>query len=80
MSVDLRGRSFLKLLDYTPSELHHLIDLAASLKAAKAGPNDRLTKLSDWRDTAIMTLAKKEEDRFVLGEQLNLFHKKNADA
>jgi len=37
MSVDLRGRSFLKLLDYTPSELHYLIDLAASLKAAKAG-------------------------------------------
>jgi len=36
MSVDLLGRSFLKLLDYTPSELRYLIELAASLKAAKA--------------------------------------------
>ena len=48
MSVDLRGRSFLKLLDYTPSELHHLIDLAASLKAAKAdGTEVRRVELNE---------------------------------
>ena len=36
MSVDLLGRSFLKLLDYSPSELAYLIELATSLKAAKS--------------------------------------------
>lgn len=36
MSVDLHGRSFLKLLDFETEELVYLIDLAASLKAAKA--------------------------------------------
>jgi ornithine carbamoyltransferase len=35
MSVDLRGRSFLKLLDFTPEEAMHLLDLAASLKEEK---------------------------------------------
>jgi ornithine carbamoyltransferase len=35
MSVDLRGRSFLKLLDFTPEEAVHFIDLADELKAAK---------------------------------------------
>jgi ornithine carbamoyltransferase len=35
MSVDLRGRSFLKLLDFTPEEAIHFIDLADELKAAK---------------------------------------------
>ena len=33
--VSLRGRTFLKLLDYTPDEIRHLLDLAAELKAAK---------------------------------------------
>lgn len=36
MSVDLHGRSFLKLLDFTPGELDHLIELSAALKTAKA--------------------------------------------
>jgi ornithine carbamoyltransferase len=35
MAVDLRQRSFLKELDFTPEEFRHLIDLAARLKAAK---------------------------------------------
>lgn len=35
MTVDLRGRHFLKLLDFTPEEAHDLLDLAAELKAAK---------------------------------------------
>jgi ornithine carbamoyltransferase len=41
MSVDLRGRHFLKLLDFTPAELHHLVDLAAALKAEKAAGREQ---------------------------------------
>ncbi|RPI20757.1 MAG: ornithine carbamoyltransferase [Actinobacteria bacterium] len=37
MSVELRGRSFLKELDFTPEELLYLLQLAAELKAAKYG-------------------------------------------
>ena len=33
--VDLRGRDFLKLLDYTPEEINHLLDVAATLKKQK---------------------------------------------
>lgn len=33
--IDLKGRVFLKLLDYTPEEILYLIDLAAELKAKK---------------------------------------------
>lgn len=33
--VDLKGRHFLKLLDYTPEEITYLIDLAAELKDKK---------------------------------------------
>jgi ornithine carbamoyltransferase len=33
---DLRGRHFLTLLDFTPVEVRHLLDLAADLKAEKA--------------------------------------------
>ncbi|MCH4180094.1 MAG: ornithine carbamoyltransferase [Atopobiaceae bacterium] len=35
MTPDLNGRSFLKLLDYTPDEIRYLIDLAAELKRKK---------------------------------------------
>ncbi|WP_427924232.1 ornithine carbamoyltransferase [Streptomyces sp. cg40] len=35
MTVDLRGRSYLSELDFTAPEIHHLLDLAAHLKAAK---------------------------------------------
>ena len=42
--MNFKGRSFLKLLDYTPAEIGALIDLAAELKAKKkAGiPHDTL--------------------------------------
>jgi ornithine carbamoyltransferase len=45
MTVDLRGRSYLSELDFAPAEIHHLLDLAADLKAAKrAGTEEpRLT-------------------------------------
>jgi len=35
MAVDLRNRSFVKLLDFTAEEIGYLLDLAAELKAAK---------------------------------------------
>ncbi len=35
MTVNLKKRSFLKLIDFTPQEIEYLIDLAAELKAAK---------------------------------------------
>ena len=40
--MDLKGRSFLKLLDYTPEEILYLVDLAAELKEKKK--NGILTK------------------------------------
>ena len=33
--MNLKGRHFLKLMDYTPEEITYLIDLAAELKAKK---------------------------------------------
>ena len=33
--MNLKGRDFLKLLDYTTEEIEYLIDLAAKLKAEK---------------------------------------------
>ncbi|BCJ75501.1 ornithine carbamoyltransferase [Catellatospora sp. IY07-71] len=37
MAFNLRNRSFLKELDFTPEELRHLLQLSAELKAAKRG-------------------------------------------
>ena len=33
--VDLRGRDFLKLLDFTPKEIEHLLKVSATLKKQK---------------------------------------------
>ena len=33
--MNLKGRHFLKLMDYTPEEITYLIDLAAELKEKK---------------------------------------------
>ncbi|NLG20066.1 MAG: ornithine carbamoyltransferase [Actinomycetales bacterium] len=42
MAVDLRGRSLLSLVEETPEEIRHLLDLSAELKAAKkAGAEER---------------------------------------
>ncbi|MCK5447391.1 MAG: hypothetical protein KAJ43_04570, partial [Gemmatimonadetes bacterium] len=35
MAIDLKGRSFLTLVDYTPAEIRYLLDLSTELKAAK---------------------------------------------
>jgi ornithine carbamoyltransferase len=41
MPENLHGRSFLKLLDFTPGEIRHLLQLAASLKQAKAAGTEQ---------------------------------------
>ncbi len=35
MSVNLSGRNFLKIIDFTPEEIHYLIDLSKELKSLK---------------------------------------------
>ncbi len=45
MAFNLRNRSFLKLLDFTPKEIQHLLDLSACLKKAKyAGTEQQMLK------------------------------------
>lgn len=39
--MNLRGRSFLKLLDFTPEEILHLLDLSKSLKADKRAGTEK---------------------------------------
>jgi ornithine carbamoyltransferase len=41
MGVDLRNRSFISLLDFSPPEIRFLLDLAAELKAAKSAGTER---------------------------------------
>ncbi|SFA69270.1 ornithine carbamoyltransferase [Poseidonocella pacifica] len=41
MPQNLRGRSFIKLPDFTPNQIRHLLQLAASFKMAKAGGYER---------------------------------------
>lgn len=45
MSMDLHGRSFVKLLDFSPEEIRFLLALAADLKAAKSDGSE-LPKLA----------------------------------
>lgn len=43
MKPDLSGRSFVKVIDYEPAELRHLLDVSVELKAAKAaGTENRM--------------------------------------
>lgn len=41
MIRDLRGRSFLRLIDHTPDEIRYLLELSATLKEEKRGGNER---------------------------------------
>ena len=41
--VNLKNRSFLKLLDFTPEEIQYLLDLAAELKADKKAGREQKT-------------------------------------
>lgn len=43
MAFNLRNRSFLKLLDFTPKEIGYLLDLAQELKRAKYAGTERQT-------------------------------------
>ena len=43
MAISLKNRNFLKLLDYTPTEIQYLIDLAIELKTAKKAGRERQT-------------------------------------
>lgn len=43
MTINLKNRNFLKLLDYTPAEIQHLINLAIELKAAKKAGREQKT-------------------------------------
>ena len=43
MAINLKNRSFLKLLDFTPAEIQYLLDLAAELKAAKKAGTEKKT-------------------------------------
>lgn len=43
MAINLKNRSFLKLLDFTPAEIRYLLDLAAELKAAKKAGTEKKT-------------------------------------
>lgn len=41
MPENIHGRSFLKLLDFSPNELRNLLRLAASLKEAKSNGTEK---------------------------------------
>ncbi|EOC1317044.1 ornithine carbamoyltransferase [Cronobacter turicensis] len=41
MTINLKNRNFLKLLDYTPAEIQYLIDLAMQLKADKKAGREK---------------------------------------
>lgn len=50
--MNLKGKSFLKLLDFTPEEIEYLIDLAAKLKAEKKSGVKH--KLCDGKNIALI--------------------------
>ena len=52
IQMNLKGRDFLKLLDYTPEEITYLIDLAAELKAKKKAGLPH--KLCDGKSVALI--------------------------
>ena len=48
--MDLKGRDFLTLKDFTPEEIEYLVELAADLKARKkAGIVERDMRGKMWR-------------------------------
>ena len=74
MPVNLKGRSFLTLMDFTPDEINYLLDLAADLKAKKragirgnslAGKNVALIfEKSSTRTRCAFTVACNDEGAF----------------
>ncbi|KEA50841.1 ornithine carbamoyltransferase [Mangrovibacter sp. MFB070] len=43
MTISLKNKNFLKLLDFTPAEINYLLELAASLKADKKAGTEKKT-------------------------------------
>ena len=74
MAVNLRGRNFLTLMDFTPDEINYLLDLSADLKAKKragirgnslAGKNIALLfEKSSTRTRCAFTVACNDEGAF----------------
>ena len=48
MPFNLRGRNFLKLLDFNQRELRYLLDLARDLKRAKYAGTETQSLLGKW--------------------------------
>ena len=71
--MDLKGKNFLTLRDFTPDEITGLIDLAADLKAKKKAGKDKLRpvyanfkKFFDYEKEVNRVLGKNKTDsRFV---------------
>jgi ornithine carbamoyltransferase len=57
--MNLKGRSFLKLLDYTPEEILYLLDLAATLKSKKKSG----VRIDNWRGMNIALIFEKTSTR-----------------
>ncbi len=54
MTVNLKNRNFLKLLDYTPTEIQYLIDLAIELKNGKKKSRARKAKRWSVKNIALI--------------------------
>ena len=68
MAFNIRNRNFLKLLDFTPKEIQHMLDLSEDLKAAKyAGTEQKkLTgKKSSTRTRCAFEVAAKDQGAHV---------------
>ena len=52
MGIDLKGRDFLTLLDFSPEEIQYLLDLAAELKAEKKA--GKLHKTHEGKNIALI--------------------------
>ena len=53
MAVNLKGRSFLTLQDFTPQEIRYLLDLGHDLKAKRRGANSLKQKTRNKFNVAI---------------------------
>ena len=48
--MNFEGKSFLKLLDFTPEEISALIDLAATLKEKNGSYLFGSNRFTDWKE------------------------------
>ena len=57
MGVNIRGRSFLTLLDFTPAEINYMLDLAAEFKRLKRNGVEHKYLTDKRLQTAAVTLS-----------------------